>query len=127
MQLVRWEGRRGAIRQPGVALKILGLDAQGEGSLRGDKGGVHADGDAGQGRRDARILSEIVAAVGLAQNLAALRALATTGIQRGHMRLHARQMAVAAGAEGDAVEQIAGQLVAEGNIRVERAKELLRE
>ena len=110
-----------------VALKILGLDAQGEGSLRGDKGGVHADGDAGQGRRDARILSEIVAAVGLAQNLAALRALATTGIQRGHMRLHARQMAVAAGAEGDAVEQIAGQLVAEGNIRVERAKELLRE
>ena len=43
------------------------------------------------------------------------------------MRLHARQMAVAAGAEGDAVEQIAGQLVAEGNIRVERAKELLRE
>ncbi len=110
-----------------VALKILGLDAQGEASLRGDKGGVHPDGDAGQGRRDARILSEIVAAVGLAQNLAALRALATTGIQRGHMRLHARQMAVAAGAEGDAVEQIAGQLVAEGNIRVERAKELLRE
>ena len=88
---------------------------------------MHAVGDAGQGRRDARILSEIVAAVGLAQNLAALRALATTGIQRGHMRLHARQMAVAAGAEGDAVEQIAGQLVAEGNIRVERAKELLRE
>ena len=109
-----------------VALKILGLNALGEASLRGDKGGVHAVEDAGHFRGDARILSEIVAAVGLAQNLAALRALATTGIQRGHMRLHARQMAVAAGAEGDAVEQIAGQLVAEGNIRVERAKELLR-
>ncbi|MCB0083041.1 MAG: hypothetical protein KDE47_19005, partial [Caldilineaceae bacterium] len=70
-------------------------------------------------------LSEVMAAVGLAQNLAALRALATDGIQRGHMALHARQMAVAAGAEGDAVDRIAGQLVAEGQIRVERAKELL--
>ena len=70
-------------------------------------------------------MSEIIAAVGLAQNLAALRALTTTGIQQGHMRLHARQMAVAAGAEGEAVERIAEKLVAEGKIRVERAKELL--
>ena len=70
-------------------------------------------------------MSEVVAAVGLAQNLAALRALTTTGIQRGHMRLHARQMAVAAGAEGEAVARIADQLVAEGEIRVERAEELL--
>jgi hydroxymethylglutaryl-CoA reductase len=70
-------------------------------------------------------LSEVMAAVGLAQNLAALRALATDGIQRGHMALHARQMAVAAGATGDAVERIAAQLVVEGQIRVERAKELL--
>lgn len=70
-------------------------------------------------------LSEVMAAVGLAQNLAALRALATDGIQRGHMALHARQMAVAAGAEGEAVDRIAAQLVQEGQIRVERAKELL--
>lgn len=73
----------------------------------------------------ARKLSETVAAVGLAQNLAALRALTTTGIQEGHMRLHARQMAVTAGAEGETVERIAEQLVAEGTIRVERARELL--
>jgi hydroxymethylglutaryl-CoA reductase len=66
-----------------------------------------------------------MAAVGLAQNLAALRALCTDGIQRGHMALHARQMAVAAGAQGAAVERIAAQLVQEGQIRVERAKELL--
>ena len=77
------------------------------------------------GKSDARALSEVVAAVGLAQNLAALRALTTTGIQQGHMRLHARQMAVAAGAEGEAVARIADQLVAEGEIRVERAEELL--
>jgi len=70
-------------------------------------------------------LSEVMAAVGLAQNLAALRALCTDGIQRGHMALHARQMAVAAGAEGEAVDQIANHLVQEGTIRVERARELL--
>lgn len=70
-------------------------------------------------------LSEVMAAVGLAQNLAALRALCTDGIQRGHMALHARQMAVAAGAEGATVDQIAAQLVQEGTIRVERARELL--
>lgn len=73
----------------------------------------------------ARELSEIMAAVGLAQNLAAIRALATDGIQRGHMALHARQMAVAAGAEGDAVAWVAEALVREGQIRVERARELL--
>ena len=109
-----------------IALKILGLDVIAEEGPRSD--GECAGGDAGRDsrRRGARRLSEIVAAVGLAQNLAALRALATTGIQKGHMRLHARQVAVAAGAEGEAVEQVAGQLVAEGRIRVERAKELLR-
>lgn len=77
------------------------------------------------GVQGARELSEIMAAVGLAQNLAALRALATDGIQQGHMALHARQIAVAAGAEGDAVERIAAQLVQERQIRVERARELL--
>lgn len=71
-------------------------------------------------------LSEVMAAVGLAQNLAAIRALATEGIQRGHMALHARQVAVAAGATGAEVDRIAAQLVAEGQIRVERAKALLK-
>jgi hydroxymethylglutaryl-CoA reductase len=73
----------------------------------------------------ARELSEVMAAVGLAQNLAAIRALATDGIQRGHMALHARQMAVAAGAQGAAVDWVASELVREGQIRVERARELL--
>lgn len=73
----------------------------------------------------ARELSEVMAAVGLAQNLAAIRALATDGIQRGHMALHARQMAIAAGAQGTDVDWVAGQLVQEGQIRVERARELL--
>jgi hydroxymethylglutaryl-CoA reductase len=66
-----------------------------------------------------------MAAVGLAQNLAALRALASEGIQQGHMTLHARQVALAAGASGSTVDSIAAQLVAEGQIRVERARELL--
>jgi hydroxymethylglutaryl-CoA reductase len=77
------------------------------------------------GVRSARQLSEVMAAVGLAQNLAALRALATDGIQAGHMALHARQMAIAAGAQGAAVDWVAERLVQEGQIRVERARELL--
>src|SRR5690606_29157011 len=75
----------------------------------------------------ARQLSEVIVAVGLAQNLAAIRALVTDGIQRGHMRLHARQMAISAGAGGDLVDEIAARLVQEGEIRVERAQELLTE
>lgn len=70
-------------------------------------------------------LAQIMAAVGLAQNFAALRALATEGIQRGHMALHARQVAVAAGAVGPQVEAIARQLIAERAVRLERAQELL--
>ena len=73
----------------------------------------------------ARELSEVAAAVGLAQNLAALRALVTDGIQRGHMRLHARQVAVAAGAPPEQVDRIAQQLIESGEIRVERARQLL--
>jgi hydroxymethylglutaryl-CoA reductase len=72
-------------------------------------------------------LAEIIVSVGLAQNLAALRALATEGIQRGHMGLHARQVAIAAGAQGDMVARLADQLVAERNVRVDRAEEILRE
>ncbi len=77
------------------------------------------------GQPNARTLAEIMVAAGLAQNLAAIRALATEGIQRGHMRLHARQVALAAGAQGAQVQEIADQLVAEGLIREDRAKELL--
>jgi hydroxymethylglutaryl-CoA reductase len=75
--------------------------------------------------QSARELAGIVAAVGLAQNLAALRALATEGIQRGHMGLHARQLAMSAGASGSQIEQIARQMVSEGVIGLERAQELM--
>jgi hydroxymethylglutaryl-CoA reductase len=85
---------------PKVALKILGV-------------------------KTSRELAEIIVAVGLAQNLAALRALATEGIQRGHMSLHARQVAIAAGAAGDQIERVATQLVQEQAIRLDRAEEIL--
>jgi hydroxymethylglutaryl-CoA reductase len=79
------------------------------------------------GVTSATSLAEIIVSVGLAQNLAALRALATEGIQRGHMGLHARQVAIAAGAHGDLIEQLATQLVAEKTVRVDRAEEILKE
>ncbi|HHS98028.1 MAG TPA: hydroxymethylglutaryl-CoA reductase, degradative [Chloroflexi bacterium] len=79
------------------------------------------------GVQTARELAEVMVAVGLAQNLAALRALATEGIQKGHMALHARQVAIAAGAQGDEIEQVARQMVAEGVVRLDRAEEIIRE
>ncbi len=79
------------------------------------------------GVQTAAELAEILAAVGLAQNLAALRALVSEGIQRGHMSLHARQIALAAGATGDLVEAVARQMVAEHTIRLDRAQEILKE
>jgi len=72
-------------------------------------------------------LAGVIAAVGLAQNLAALRALATEGIQRGHMELHARQVALAVGAAGDEIEWVAGRLIAERVIRPDRAQQILEE
>jgi hydroxymethylglutaryl-CoA reductase len=72
-------------------------------------------------------LAEVIVSVGLAQNLAAMRALATEGIQRGHMSLHARQVAIAAGAQGEFIEHLAQQLVREKAVRVDRAEEILRE
>jgi hydroxymethylglutaryl-CoA reductase len=78
------------------------------------------------GVQSARELGEIIVTVGLAQNLAAIRALATEGIQRGHMRMHARQLAAAAGAPEDQIAAIAQQLIADNNIRLEHAKELVR-
>lgn len=77
------------------------------------------------GVRTARELAEVMVSVGLAQNLAALRALATEGIQRGHMTLHARQVALAAGAAGDEVGTVVERLIAGQVIRVDRATEIL--
>jgi hydroxymethylglutaryl-CoA reductase len=79
------------------------------------------------GVKSARELAETIAAVGLCQNLAALRALAAEGIQRGHMRLHARNLAATAGATGDLIDKIALKMVGERKIRIDRAKELLAE
>jgi len=79
------------------------------------------------GVESAHELAEVMCAVGLAQNLAALRALATEGIQRGHMELHARQVAIAAGAEGDLIDRVAKRMVEERMIRPDRAGEILEE
>jgi degradative hydroxymethylglutaryl-CoA reductase len=72
-------------------------------------------------------LGLVMASAGLASNLAALRALATEGIQRGHMSLHARAVAVSAGATGAEVDVIAQKLIAVGEIKPERAEALVRE
>jgi len=79
------------------------------------------------GVKTASELAEIIVSVGLAQNMAALRALATEGIQRGHMSLHARQVAIAAGASGDLIEKVASQMVVEKVVRIDRAEELVKE
>ena len=75
----------------------------------------------------AQQLAEIAVAVGLAQNLGALRALSTEGIQRGHMALHARNVAIGAGATGAEVDAIARRMVAEGDVRSDRAAALVSE
>ncbi len=77
------------------------------------------------GVKTANELAEIMAAVGLAQNFAALRALATEGIQRGHMSLHARNVAIAAGAEGELIDKVVEILIKEKKVRIDRAKEVL--
>lgn len=73
----------------------------------------------------AKELAEVIVAVGLAQNLGALKALATDGIQKGHMSLHSRSVAVAAGATGEMVDMVAEELVKLKDIRVGKAKELV--
>ena len=79
------------------------------------------------GVTSARELAEIIVSVGLAQNLAALRALSTEGIQHGHMELHARQVAMSAGANGNDVERLSRQLITEKTIRIDRAQAILKE
>ncbi len=77
------------------------------------------------GVKSANEFAEVLAAVGLAQNLGALRALAHEGIQRGHMSLHARNIAVQAGATGMLIDLVAEQMVRERKVRVDRAKEII--
>ena len=85
-----------------IALKILGIKNAGE-------------------------LACVLASVGLAQNFAALRALSTEGIQRGHMTLHAKNVAVMAGAEGVLIDEVAAQMVSEKNVSTARAEELVKQ
>ncbi len=123
-----------------TSLSTWGVDAQGNlsGSLEmpmavGIVGGatrVHPAAKTAlklMGIQNAAQLAEIICAVGLAQNLAALRALATEGIQRGHMSLHARQVAIAAGATADEIEPLAEQMVKEKTVRIDRAQQILTE
>jgi len=79
------------------------------------------------GIKTAQELSEIVASLGLAQNFAAVFALSTVGIQKGHMSLHAKNIAVMAGAKENQIDRIADQMVKEGNIKLDRAKEILKD
>jgi hydroxymethylglutaryl-CoA reductase len=121
-----------------TSLSAWGKDAQGNlvGSLEmpmavGIVGGatrVHPTAQVAlklMGVETASQLAEVIVSVGLAQNLAALRALATEGIQRGHMSLHARQVAIAAGAQGETIERLAAQLVSEKVVRIDRAQKIL--
>jgi hydroxymethylglutaryl-CoA reductase len=77
------------------------------------------------GITSAKDLAEVAASIGLAQNFAALFALSTVGIQKGHMSLHAKNIAVMAGAQGEEIDRLAEKLVSEGKVRLDRAKELL--
>ncbi|MEM1814083.1 MAG: hydroxymethylglutaryl-CoA reductase, degradative [Thermoplasmatales archaeon] len=78
------------------------------------------------GVTSAREFADVLGAVGLAQNFAAIRALATEGIQRGHMELHARNVAISAGAKGDEIDEVAEIMVRDKTIRVDYASEVLK-
>ncbi|AFS81554.1 hydroxymethylglutaryl-CoA reductase, degradative [Candidatus Nitrosopumilus koreensis AR1] len=78
------------------------------------------------GSESAKELACIIAATGLAQNFSAMRALATDGIQKGHMRLHARNLASAAGATTEQIDKIVSQMIEENNISLDNAKELVK-
>jgi hydroxymethylglutaryl-CoA reductase len=79
------------------------------------------------GVKKASELAEIVAAVGLAQNFAALRALATVGIQKGHMTLHAKNIVASVGCPPDLVDEVVRIIVSERKIRMDRAQEVIEE
>ena len=76
--------------------------------------------------KSAKELACIMGAVGLAQNLSAIRALASEGIQKGHMKLHARNIAASAGVTPDKINEVTRQMIKEGNVSVHRAKEILK-
>ncbi len=78
------------------------------------------------GVKSAKDLACIIAATGLAQNFSAIRALASEGIQKGHMRLHARNIAAAAGAKSNKIDEVTKRMIKEGNVSVHRAKEILK-
>lgn len=79
------------------------------------------------GVKSAKELACVIAAVGLAQNFSAIRALASEGIQKGHMKLHARNIAASAGVKSDKIDEVTRRMIKEGNISVHRAKEILKE
>ena len=79
------------------------------------------------GIKTAKELAEIVVSLGLAQNFAAVFALSTVGIQKGHMSLHAKNIAVMAGAKGDEIDLVADKMIKEGKIKLDRAEEILKE
>ena len=72
------------------------------------------------------MLAQVIASVGLAQNLAALRALSTEGIQRGHMTLHARNIALQAGASSNEIDLVVQKMVDTQNVTVDNAKQILK-
>ncbi len=79
------------------------------------------------GIKTAKELADIVVSVGLAQNFAAVFALSTVGIQKGHMTLHAKNIAVMAGATGSLIDKVANQMIKEGKIKLDRAEEILKD
>ena len=78
------------------------------------------------GVKSAKELTCVIAAVGLAQNFSAIRALASEGIQKGHMKLHAKNIAASAGIRSDKIDEVTRRMIKEGNISVHRAKEILK-
>jgi len=79
------------------------------------------------GIKSARELAEVMGAVGLAQNFSALRALATEGIQRGHMTLHARSVAIAAGATAEIFDKVVDELIESGEIKIWKAQQIMKD
>lgn len=119
--MTRWEKNANGDLTGSIELPALcGLVGGGTKILPAAKVGVKI-----LGVQTAAELAQVIAAVGLAQNFAAMRALATDGIQKGHMKLHARNIATVAGATGEMLDKVVAAMVAEKNISVERAKELL--
>jgi hydroxymethylglutaryl-CoA reductase len=79
------------------------------------------------GIKTAKELGDVVVSLGLAQNFAAVFALSTVGIQKGHMTLHAKNIAVMAGATGNQIDKVANQMIKEGKIKLDRAEEILKD